>query len=58
MADPPLSVDQLNDTIACQLLDVAATFVGAFATVAGITAFDTALASHEPTLFLATTVNV
>lgn len=58
IADPPSSVEPLNEMIACPLLAVATTFVGVFATVAGTTTFDELLASPEPTLFLAITVNV
>ncbi len=58
MVDHPLSVDPLNATTACPLLAVAATFVGAFATVAGTTAFEALLDVPVPAPLYAATVNV
>ena len=58
IADPPVDNGALQVTVACVLLAVAVTLVGAPGTVAGVTAFDALDDSPVPTLFVGTTPNV
>jgi hypothetical protein len=58
IALPPSLTGAVKVTVACALPPVAAAFVGAPGTVAGVTLFDAADAALEPTALVATTVKV
>ena len=56
--DPPVDDGAVQVTVACVLLAVAVTFVGAPGTVAGVTALEVLEDMAVPTVLLATTANV
>jgi hypothetical protein len=56
--DPPLLAGAMNETVACPLLAVAVTDVGAFGTVAGVTELLVPDGVLVPIAFVAVTVNV
>jgi hypothetical protein len=56
--DPPVNDGAVQVTVACVLLAVAVTLVGAPGMVAGVTALDALDDVPVPTVLLATTVNV
>jgi len=58
IADPPLNVGAVHETVACALPPIADTPVGDPGTVAGTTAFDPLDAEPVPTLLVAVTANV
>jgi hypothetical protein len=58
IALPPSLAGAVKLTLACALLPVAVTFVGAPGTVTGVTLFVGAEGTLEPAAFVATTVNV
>ena len=58
IADPPVEDGALQVTVACVLLAVAVTFVGAPGTVAGVIALEVLEDMAVPTVLVATTVKV
>ena len=58
IAEPPVSVGAVHDTVACVFPDVAPTAVGAPGTIEGITAEEGLDATEAPRILVAVTLNV
>ena len=58
IAEPPLLVGAVNETVACVLPATAEILVGTLGTVAGVTAVEAALGALFPIALVATTVKV